>query len=220
MPKEPFKAFIERTTPIGKLARLYREKQLKKKYLTWQQTGGKGPMPNYGKQRVVKEYLKKFGLKTFIETGTYKGKMVYAVLPYVDTIYSIELDPVYCRKAQDKFAGYSNIHIIQGQSGDVLPELMANINEPCLFWLDAHYSGGSTAKGPQDTPIMQELKCLLNHAQADKHVFLIDDARCFVGKDDYPTIEKLREYILAQKTNWHFEVENDIIKTHASRGII
>lgn len=214
MSKESLKAFIERTTPIGKLARLHREKQLRKKYISWEQTSGSGPMPNYGKQKVVKEYFKKFGLKTFIETGTYKGKMVYAVMPYVETVYSIELDPIYCKKAQDKFAGYPNIHIIQGQSGDVLPKIMVDINEPCLFWLDAHYSGGSTARGPQDTPIMQELKCLLSHPLVDKHVILIDDARCFVGKDDYPTIEQLREYILTQKPGWHFEVENDIIRTY------
>ena len=176
-------------------------------------------MPNYGKQIAVKEYLKKFCLKTFIETGTYRGKMVYAVMPYVDTVYSIELDPLYCQRAQARFAGYSNIHIIQGQSGDVLPKIMTDINEPCLFWLDAHYSGGSTAKGPQDTPIMQELQCLLNHGFADRHIILIDDASCFIGKNDYPTVKQLREYILTQKPNWNFEVENDIIRTHGSRGI-
>jgi hypothetical protein len=214
MPKEPLKAFIERTTPIGRLARMHREKQLRKKYIIWQKTQGCGPMPNYGKQQVVIEYLKKFGLRTFIETGTYKGKMVYAVMPYVDTIYSIELDPVHCLRVQKRFAGYPNIHIIHGQSGDVLPGIMADINEPCLFWLDAHYSGGSTAKGPQDTPIMQEMQCLLSHPLADRHVILIDDARCFVGKDVYPAIEELQQFILDCKQDWVFEVKDDIIRTN------
>lgn len=217
---ESLKHFFERTTPFGILSRIYRQNKLKKKYEKWEEEGAVGPMPNYGKQKVVLEYFKTYAPEVFIETGTYKGKMVYAVMPYIRPIYSIELDPIHSENARKRFGGYPDIKIIQGQSGEILPQLIKNINKPCLFWLDAHYSGGSTAKGDLETPIMQELECILHHSYAAKHVLLIDDARCFVGTNDYPTLEALREFVWKRYPDWVFEVKNDIIRTHADRGNI
>jgi hypothetical protein len=216
--KEPLKFFLERTTFIGTLARAHRQRQLKKKYVKWQRAGSDGAMPNYGKQKTVIEYIKRFKPEIFIETGTYKGKMIYAVMPHIKNIYSIELDQAHFERAGARFAGYPNIRIIHGESGEVLPGLLDGINSGCLFWLDAHYSGGSTAKGPLQTPIMQELKCILNHKNADEHVILIDDASCFVGEKDYPKAEEVRDYVISMHSDWTFEVKNDIIRTHRKLG--
>ncbi len=215
--KESLKYFLERTTPFGVLARLQRKRQLEKKWHQWEKNGTHPPMPDLGKQRVVIEYIKKFLPAIFIETGTYKGKMVYAVMPHIQEIYSIELDETYCRNAQKRFAGYPNIHIIQGQSGTVLPKILSTIEKPCLFWLDAHYSGGSTAKGETNTPIRQEMECILKHTRAEDHIILIDDARFFTGRDDYPSLETLKHFILDIHPGWIFEVKDDIIRTHSNR---
>jgi len=215
--EEPLKYFLERTTFLGAMARHHRLRQLKKKYTIWQRQGMGGAMPNYGKQQTVIEYIKRFKPQVFIETGTYKGKMVYAVMPYIDNIYTIELSEFHFERAQNRFAGYPNIKIIQGQSGEVIPELMKNINQNCLFWLDAHYSGGSTAKGETETPIIPEMECILNHTRAEDHVILIDDARCFTGEGDYPAIEALKSFILDIHPSWVFEVKDDIIRTHSNR---
>lgn len=217
MAKEPLKCFLERTTPFGTLARFQRQRQLNKKFHQWKKDGAVGPMPNFGKQQVVIDYIKKHSADVFIETGTYKGKMVYAVMPYVKELYSIELDEGYCERAQNKFAGYPNIHILNGQSGQVLPTILENINKPCLFWLDAHYSGGSTAKAELETPIMQEMQCILNHPNAREHVILIDDARCFTGERDYPNIGKLKSFVLDRYSDWIFEVKDDIIRAYSEK---
>jgi hypothetical protein len=216
--EEPLKYFLERTTPFGTLARFQRQRQLRKRLRKWEQEGAIGAMPNLGKQQVVIEYIRKLSPSVFIETGTYKGKMVYAVMPYMDRIYSIELDETHYQNARRRFAGYPEIHILQGQSGDVLPQVLKNIDEPCLFWLDAHYSGGSTAKGDVETPIMQEMECVLRHPRVEDHVILIDDANCFTGENDYPTLESLERLIREIQPNWIFEVSNDIIRTHADRA--
>lgn len=215
--KEPLKYFLERTTPLSALFRFQRNRQLRKKLCQWEKKGAILPMPDLCKQRVVIEYMKTFPFDTFIETGTYKGKMVYAVIPHVKEIYSIELDETHFHKAQKRFAGYPNIHILQGQSGKVLPEVLKDIDRPCLFWLDAHWSGGSTAKGKTETPIMQEIECILNHKRASDHVILIDDARCFTGKGDYPTLKALKQFILDVHPNWIFEVKDDIIRTYSDK---
>ncbi len=217
--KEPLKYFLERTTPFGALARFQRQRQLKKKFRQWGKNGAVAPMPNLGKQQVIIDYIKKFLADIFIETGTYKGRMVYAVQPHIKEIFSIELDQAHYKKAQQKFAGYPNIHILHGQSSQVLPKILEGINKPCLFWLDAHWSGSSTAKADIETPIMQELECILNHHKADEHIILIDDARCFTGENDYPTIEGLRSFILDKWPGWVFEVKDDIIRTHSNIGM-
>jgi len=216
--EEPLKYFLERTTPFGTLARIQRQRQLRKKFRKWQQDGAVGAMPNLGKQQVVIDYIKKFSPEILIETGTYKGKMIYAVMPHIDRIYSIELDETHYQNARRRFAGYPDIHILQGQSGEVLPQILKSIHEPCLFWLDAHYSGGSTAKGDIETPIMQEMECILNHPRVEDHIILIDDANCFVGEKDYPALETLEQRVRQTRPHWVFEVVNDIIRTHADRG--
>lgn len=213
--KESLKYFLERTTPFGALARLRRNRQLIKKLRKWEKSGSVLPMPNFGKQQVVIEYIKRFSIDTFVETGTYKGKMVYSVIPHVKEIYSIELDITHFQNAQKRFIGYPDIHILQGQSGEMLPKVLKDIDKPCLFWLDAHWSGGSTAKGDMDTPIMQEMQCVLGHSRAAEHVVLIDDARCFTGEGDYPTLEGLGSFVRNFWPDGIFEVKDDIIITHS-----
>jgi len=97
-----------------------------------------------------------------------------------------------------------------------LPEILSSLKKPCLFWLDAHYSADSTIKGDVETPIAEELKAILHHS-VQNHVILIDDARRFIGKNDYPTIKWLKDYVLKYRPDWSFEIENDIIRIHSSK---
>jgi len=215
--KESLKYFFERTTPLGALARFQRNRQLVKKFRRWEKDGAVPPMPHLGKQRVVIDYIRRYRINLFIETGTYKGRMVYAVMPYVREIYSIELDEAHYREARKRFAGYTNIHILQGQSGQVLPDVLSSVEEPCLLWLDAHWSGGTTAKSELETPIKQELESIFGHKEANNSVILIDDAHLFTGKNDYPSLEILKAFVLEHYPDWCFEVHNGIIRIHAQR---
>ena len=179
----------------------------------WLKKGKPIPPPHLIKQETVKEYAHKFSTDILIETGTYGGDMVAAMKDIFSHIYSIELSSSLYAKAKERFANASNIHIIQGNSAKVLPDLLTSINQPCLFWIDAHYSGGITVKGNLNTPIWEELKHIFAHTIKD-HVILIDDARCFRGKEDYPNIKDLRNFITREKPSWVFEVKDDIIRIH------
>ena len=98
-----------------------------------------------------------------------------------------------------------------------MPEILKNIRDSCLFWLDAHWSGGNTSKGELQTPIMQELEAVLNHSKSEDHIVLIDDARFFTGKNDYPTLERLEQFVLGIHSAWTFEVKDDIIRIHSCK---
>jgi hypothetical protein len=121
------------------------------------------------------------------------------------------LDTGLYNQAVRTFAEISHIHIHQGDSADVLPALLQEIDEPCLFWLDAHYSGPGTARGRVDTPITQELSAIFEY-HVKKHVILIDDARDFTGEDGYPALDELESFVCVRRPDLHFEVKNDIIR--------
>jgi hypothetical protein len=179
--------------------------------LLWEKKGYPIPPPHVYKERVVKQYAKLLSITTFIETGTYSGEMVKANKKFFNRIYSIELDNALFVAAKQKFSKHKNISIIKGDSGAVLPELLKKISSPCLFWLDAHYSFGITARGDEDTPILKEVKCTLTHPMSTQ-VILIDDAHCFVGQDGYPTIEELKKFVSRINSNMTMKIEDNIIR--------
>lgn len=179
----------------------------------WFKMGMHPPPPPTLKQKIVKIYANKFLINIFIETGTYLGEMVNATRKIFKKIYSIELDDELYKNAKKKFSKYNHISIIQGDSSKILPTILSKIKQPCLFWLDAHYSGGITAKGEFETPIMQELNYILNSSKYN-HVILIDDARLFIGKKDYPTLKELKKLISKKRPNYYFIVKKDIIRIH------
>lgn len=179
--------------------------------IRWRIEGKPVPPPHFIKQRIIKDYAKKSAIEIFVETGTYTGSTTMSVKNIFSKIYSIELDEALFNKARAKFAIYPHIHIFQGDSSKVLPSVLSTIEKPALFWLDGHYSEGITAKGDLNTPILKELELILNH-KIKYHVILIDDARCFVGKDDYPTILELESFIKTINPKLSFSVRNDIIR--------
>jgi hypothetical protein len=93
-----------------------------------------------------------------------------------------------------------------------LPKILSNIDSPCLFWLDAHYSGENTSKTDLQTPIIRELRSILNHPNKN-HIILIDDAHEFTGKNDYPTIPELKE-IMNQYEEKILIVKENVIRIH------
>ncbi len=179
----------------------------------WVRAGRPFPPPHAVKEAAVREYARRFRLPVLVETGTYRGEMIAAVKDLFEEVYSIELSTELWRRARERFAHARRVSILQGDSGQVMRELLPRIRRPCLFWLDGHYSAGMTAKGDLETPIRAELDQIFGHPLAREHVILIDDARCFTGEGDYPTLGFVRE--LAAKAGLdRFEVEEDIIRIH------
>jgi len=179
----------------------------------WEKKGRPIPPPPAVKAKIIKEYARQFSTDILIETGTYQGDMLASMWNVFSQIFSIELSQDLFQKAKLRFAKYSHICIMHGDSSEILPQILRSINKPCLFWLDAHYSGGVTAKGDIDTPIISELKQILSHS-IKNHVILIDDAREFIGLNDYPTIENLKDFIHSERSDYVIQVADDIIRLY------
>ncbi len=174
------------------------------------------PPPDALKMRTIKLYAARFSLENLVETGTYRGGTLYSCRRVFKRLYSVELSKDLYEQARRLLARFPQIALLHGDSSSTLPSILRDIDRPSLFWLDAHYSGGATARGELETPVLQELHHILAHP-VPGHVVLVDDARLFVGKEGYPRIEELERYVLAKRPDWTFEVRDDIIRTHMRR---
>ncbi len=177
----------------------------------WENKGKPVPPPHEVKQVTIEAYQKSFNCTTMVETGTYLGDMIFAMKDNFAKLYSIELEPTLWKNAVKRFSNNKHIEILQGDSGKVLHELVPKLNSKALFWLDGHYSAGVTAKGEKYCPIYEELDAIFN-GNNHKHVLLIDDARHFNGKSDYPTIEELKQYVKTKNPQYKVEVKDDLIR--------
>lgn len=190
-----------------KLRLLRHERQLKK----WKSDGSPVPPPHRVKQLAVQMYQTKYKIFTLVETGTHLGEMIEMQKHLFKKIVSIELGDELFTKAQNRFKKYPHITILHGDSGKVLPQLVPSLSDRAIFWLDGHFSAGLTAKGDKECPVYEEIDAIFANNQS-KHVILIDDARDFTGKGDYPSIDALREYIVNIDRTYSLTVENDIIR--------
>lgn len=181
-----------------------------REYTRWKKTGKSLPPPRIIKENTIEKYLKSTGYSTLVETGTYWGDMIFAHVKKFKKIISIELDSALSRRAEKRFKNYSHVKIIQGDSAEKLQNVIDQIEEPVIFWLDGHYSGGVTALGSKVTPIFEELKIIFSKKL--DHVILIDDARLFTGNDGYPTLENLKNFILSNKPKCEIQVCDDCIQ--------
>lgn len=177
----------------------------------WEKQGKPVPPPHAVKQVTIEAYQKLSNYKVLVETGTFLGEMVEAQRNNFEKIYSIELAEHLWRKATKRFAKYDHIRIVQGDSGKMLGQIVAELTGPAIFWLDGHYSAGFTARGEKDCPIYEELDAIFK-GPPFKHILIIDDAREFTGQGDYPTIEALTDFVKKHNPNYQLEVKDNMIR--------
>lgn len=178
--------------------------------LNWLKSGCSGVAPHVIKMMAVKSYLRKYVINEFVETGTHLGETLGYIAESGVRCSSIELSQEFYTAACKRFHGRKNVSLMQGDSGQKLPILLAELTTSALFWLDGHYSAGNTACAGIASPISIELKAILNHS-VKQHVILIDDAHCFNGMDGYPYLGDLLLEIL-NNGNYTAEVSIDIIR--------
>jgi hypothetical protein len=178
-------------------------------YWYWILRGRPSRSPHLLKQKVVREYGEKFGLETLVETGTYYGEMVAAMTGHFDRICSIEFVPELAERATRKFAPYSHVRIFCGDSRAVMPDVLALLQGPALFWLDAGYYGWVGKQGDQQR-LSAELEMILTHPYP--HVILLDDARGLTGRDGIPSVADVKTYVESKFPQRIVEVKYDIMR--------
>lgn len=102
--------------------------------------------------------IKKFGVKTIVETGTYRGHTTLEFAKLVKTVFTIETNEKYYSEAVKNFVKSKNIIAIKGNSQLELKRVVDGFygifNQPALFYLDAHWY--------KYNPLLDELKLIAN----------------------------------------------------------
>lgn len=135
-----------------------------------------GAPPNEFKYYLVATYQKRFGYKTLVETGTFHGGMATWNINNFDRIVSVELGKDLYEENKSRFAAFPKVELINGDSAHVMSSIVAGINEPAIYYLDAHHFCWSDVKGDKESPILEEIDAIMNGAKSD-YIILIDDSR-------------------------------------------
>jgi hypothetical protein len=136
--------------------------------------------------------------------------MVAAMKNHFAEIYSVEFDSALARRAAKKFSRLKHVHILEGDSAKVVPQVLQSLRQPALFWLDAGYYGWAGLQGDKQR-LTTELDAILRDPRFH-HVILMDDARGLNGQNGAPTVEQLRQRIELEFSGRTVEVRYDILR--------
>lgn len=136
----------------------------------------------------LEEFVERFNLKTFVETGTARGdSLAYAAsFKKFEHLLSCEIMPLLAAGACCRFNEDPRISVLRMESGLFMRLVAASDLPPALFWLDAHYPGAGFGLGEYDgdgpeherLPLWRELQQI--HAHRDgRDLILIDDLRIY-----------------------------------------
>lgn len=176
----------------------------------WLRAGQPAPPPAAIKARVLRAYAEALGLRTFVESGTYRGDMVEAMRGACDRIYSIELQRTLYEAAAKRFANVAGIHLVHGDSATELRAIVRTLDAPALFWLDAHYWEGVTPRFERVTPVIEELNQIFGERDRG-HVILIDDARLFGVEAGFPSLQKIEDVVRKRRPELTMTIRHDAI---------
>lgn len=118
------------------------------------------------------------GLKVAVETGTADGRFTQQLAMNFGVVHTIELSSISCAIAERALFGFDNIILHHGDSAIVVPKLCEEIEEPCLWYLDAHYCFVRVGKASMGSfPLWDELRAIATRPWAD--VVYVDDQKNF-----------------------------------------
>jgi hypothetical protein len=138
-------------------------------------------MPSLTIEEIIK--FSSFPTSIFVETGTHNGDTTNIVKDKFERVYTIELSEHYFNKAKKRFESSKNVQVIQGDSSRMINKICEVLDKPTFFWLDGHYSGGDTAQGEKDCPLIEEISSINDNCKV-QCVVAIDDVRLFKKKLD------------------------------------
>ena len=125
--------------------------------------------------------------EVYIETGFFEGASTQSALDLdFREVHSCDINSQFIIKGTKKFQKeiqQNKLFLRFQKSTDALKEILENLNEPAVFFLDAHdinYKGTQTEDFSIEDgcPVLEELKIIGTH-HIKEHTIIIDDLRMF-----------------------------------------
>jgi hypothetical protein len=159
--------------------------------------------------QILEQFPEYRSCSTFVETGTYEGETISKMARMFPACHTIELSEFYHNLSKSRY-GHLNISFHLGDSSEVLKSLCRTVTDNSVFFLDAHFSSGKTARGSKDVPLVEELGVISARNKSD--LIIVDDVRLFGwrGGEDWGDIstEAILQALHPRVPKHHF-VKND-----------
>ena len=134
--------------------------------------------------------IKKYRIKTIVETGTFHGDTTKELAKMVDQVYTIEYKREFYDIAKKNLSASKNVKLLLGGSPEVMRKILPKIKTPVLFFLDAHWY--------RHWPLRDELQAIAD-ARHKNCVIIIHDfhvpRRKDLKFDQYLPTNSLIEYL-------------------------
>lgn len=163
--------------------------------------------------------------RVFVETGTFHGKGVNNALQAgFSKIISIEIhEPLYrenCARFKSEILG-ERVFLYLGDSSKIIQDIVSEIEEPILFWFDAHdQTMNNAGVGEMKCPIIEELRGIIEARSLTMRrldTLLIDDLRLISHSNWEIDLKKLYELVWTYNPDFRVSRErgyqdHDILK--------
>jgi hypothetical protein len=166
-------------------------------------------------KELVLELRNIFLIDAFVETGTFKGETTIWAAKNFKNVFTVENSLILYEEAQKKLSKYPNIKCLFGSSPARLPEIINTLDKPAIFWLDAHWCGGSTYGAGDECPLLNEISLVIKNNES--HIIIIDDARLFLKPPSkfhsgaqWPGIDEIIG-LLSQRSGFYTFSSEDVI---------
>lgn len=160
---------------------------------------------------LVKSLVTKGGIDGAVETGTFRADGTLALRQLVSRVWTVELSEKLYTRAVARYGDTPGITFLHGSSDKVLADLALVVEEPVIFWLDAH--GGMVDMASEEIfnpggdssqcPLVAELETIHGFRSAATSCILIDDARGLLGPlpqhrpHDWPSLMQIIDLLRA-----------------------
>jgi hypothetical protein len=209
----PLRQLVKRSPPLYRAALAGRERRRRRR----ERRHWTAAYPSASRKlEVLREYARAYELRVLVETGTYEGETAWALRREFDRIVTVELSDELWQLARRRFVPAPQVEVRHGDSPTVLRDVLEELREPALFWLDAHVSTTKSAHGELPSPVLQELELVLSH-DVSGNVVLVDDVRLLSGSDGWPAVGELEALVHHIRPELEFAVAEDVVRITPSR---
>ena len=154
-------------------------------------------------------------IKNFVETGTYKADTTLMAAKHYENVFTTEIhNKLYENsKRRAESEGVTNITFMLGNSIDLLKDIVPQVTDGAVFFIDAHISGSDSGwNGAQRVPLFEELDVILD-GKVGPSVFIFDDIRLWKNETwDWAHISNMKIIERFKKKGYNivtFYEEND-----------
>ena len=118
----------------------------------------------------------------YVETGTSMGSsMNEAIEAGFKKLRGIELSNAFYNHCKQYFTSNKNVILYQGDSTEILWDVIKDIDERITFFLDAHNSGGTTVhNGKGQCEMIEEIEQISLHP-IKNHIIMMDDYSAYIA---------------------------------------